>query len=95
MNIGNRFFSIEQTVTSFLSFMEDRKDAFMKIQTFLDNLEKEPCKKVSHKLRYEALKINGEKVPHYTCTMYMFIKWVFLDFLYTFILCKMLALGQY
>ena len=46
----------------------------MKIQTFFDNLVKEPSKKVNNKLRYEALKIIGEKNSHF---MDMFIKWEF------------------
>ena len=54
--------------------MEDRKDVFIKIQTFFDNLVKEPSKKVNNKLRYEALKIIGEKN---SLIMSMLIKWEF------------------
>ena len=31
----------------------------------IDNMVKKPCKKVNHKLRYEAFKIIGEKFPHH------------------------------
>ena len=75
--IGNRLFRksvvqhIKLTVTSFLSFVEDIEDRFMKIQTYFDNLVNEPSKKVNYKLRYEALKIIGEKITN--LSIYMFI----------------------
>ena len=44
VGIGNRFFSIKQTVTTYQLFKKDREEVLVKFQTFIDNLVKESCK---------------------------------------------------
>ena len=76
------FFCKKKTVTRYLICIVKKSKFRTKIQTFFDNLVKEPCNNINHKLRYKATKIIGEKFPKYGA---LYLRWEFFkDFLNIF-----------